>query len=183
MWPITGSMAERRRSSRLMMPKTPRFCSGDEGGALVVRVMTAVTLVDIAAVDFAVCEFLSLLDDLAQGMPVVWVVRQRPGVQHEPAARRAGVGGDNRNLDVELVGRTGLALADAFGLGGLEGIQLPAALALLLGSDLGGAQGGRTLPRCPRGLRSCCRCHGSAGPDACAGCAVLDGIPIFQAIS
>jgi hypothetical protein len=25
MWPITGSMAERRRSSRLMAPKTPRF--------------------------------------------------------------------------------------------------------------------------------------------------------------
>ena len=26
MWPITGSMADRRRSSRLMAPKTPRFC-------------------------------------------------------------------------------------------------------------------------------------------------------------
>ncbi len=25
MWPITASMAERRRSSRLMRPKTPRF--------------------------------------------------------------------------------------------------------------------------------------------------------------
>ena len=24
-WPMTASMAERRRSSRLMMPKTPRF--------------------------------------------------------------------------------------------------------------------------------------------------------------
>src|SRR5260370_3396024 len=102
--------------------------------------MTAVTLVDIAALDLAACEFLSILDDLAQGMPVVWVVRQRPGVQHELAARRAGVGGDDRNLDAELVGGTGLALADAFGLGGMEGIQLPAALALLLGSDLGGAR-------------------------------------------
>jgi hypothetical protein len=61
-------------------------------------------------------------------------------VQHELAARRAGVGGDDRNLDAELVGGTGLALADAFGLGGMEGIQLPAALALLLGSDLGGAR-------------------------------------------
>src|ERR1700736_3241839 len=113
--------------------------SGDEDAARVVRVMTAVTLVDIAALDLAACEFLSILDDLAQGMPVVWVVRQRLGVQHELAARGAGVGGYNRNLDAELVGRTGLALADAFGLGGMEGIQLPAALALLLGSDLGGA--------------------------------------------
>src|ERR1700738_5635956 len=148
MWPITGSMAERRRSSRLMMPKTPRFCSGDEDAARVLRVMTAVTLVDIAALDLAACEFLSLLDDLAQGMPVVWVVRQRLGVQHELAARRAGVGGDDRNLDAELVGRTGLAFADAFGLGGMEGIQLPAALALLLGSYLGGTrqrQGKRRL--------------------------------------
>src|SRR5260370_7697831 len=102
--------------------------------------MTAVTLVDIAALDLAACEFLSILDDLAQGMPVVWVVRQRPGVQHELAARRAGVGGDDRNLDAELVGGTGLALADAFGLRSMEGIQLPAALALLLGSDLGGAR-------------------------------------------
>jgi hypothetical protein len=110
--------------------------------------MTAVTLVDIAALDLAACEFLGLLDDLAQGMPVVWVVRQRLGVQHELAARRAGVGGDDRNLDAELVGRTGLAFADAFGLRGMEGIQLPAALALLLGPDLGGArqrQGKRRL--------------------------------------
>jgi hypothetical protein len=105
-------------------------------GARVLRIMTAVTPVDIAALDLAAGEFLSLLDDLAQGMPVVWVVRQRLGVQHELAARRAGAGGgDDRNLDAELVGRTGLALADAFGLGGMEGIQLPAALALLLGSD------------------------------------------------
>lgn len=69
-------------------------------------------------------------------------------MQHELAARGAGVSGDNRNLDAELVGRTGLALADAFGLGRMEGIQLPAALALLLGSDLGGArqrQGKRRL--------------------------------------
>jgi hypothetical protein len=61
-------------------------------------------------------------------------------VQHELAARERGdIGGDDRDLDAELVGRAGLAFADALDLGGMEGIQLPAALALLLGADLGGA--------------------------------------------
>jgi hypothetical protein len=36
--------------------------------------------------------------------------------------------------------RAGLALADAFDLGGVEGIELPPALALLLGTDLLGAR-------------------------------------------
>src|ERR1039458_5387825 len=61
-------------------------------------------------------------------------------MQHELAARGAGVGGDDRDLDAELVGRAGFALADTLGFGGMEGIQLPAALALLLGADLGGAR-------------------------------------------
>ena len=50
-------------------------------------------------------------------------------MQHELAARSAGVGGDDRDLDAELVRRAGLALADALGLGGMEGIQFPATLA------------------------------------------------------
>ena len=60
-------------------------------------------------------------------------------MQHKLTARCAAVGGDDRDLDAELVGRAGLALADALGLRGMEGIQLPAALALLLGADLGGS--------------------------------------------
>jgi hypothetical protein len=40
-----------------------------------------------------------------------------------PAAR-------SRDLDAELVGRAGFAFADAFGLRGVEGIELPATLAL-----------------------------------------------------
>src|SRR6202158_3833468 len=63
-------------------------------------------------------------------------------------ARGAGVAGDDRDLDAELVRRAGLALADALGLRGMEGIELPSTLALLLGSDLGGArqrQGKRRL--------------------------------------
>ena len=56
------------------------------------------------------------------------------------AAGGAGVGGDDGDLDAELVGRAGLAFADAFGLGSMEGIELPAALALPLGPDLTGAR-------------------------------------------
>ena len=60
-------------------------------------------------------------------------------MEHELAARRAGVGGGDRGFDAELVRCAGLALADAFDLVGMEGIELPAALALLLGADLLGA--------------------------------------------
>jgi hypothetical protein len=69
-------------------------------------------------------------------MAVVRNARQRFGMQHELATRRPVIGGGDRCLDAELIGRAGLALADAFHLRGMEGIQLSAALALLLGADL-----------------------------------------------
>src|ERR1700682_5829427 len=72
-------------------------------------------------------------------MPVIGVAGQRFGVQHELASWRSGVGADDRDLDAELVGRARLALADAFDLGRVEGIELPAALALPLGANLLGA--------------------------------------------
>jgi hypothetical protein len=68
----------------------------------------------------------------AQGVTVVGIARQCLGLQHELAARGTGVGGDDRNLDAELVGRAGLAFANALDLRGVEGIELPAALALAL---------------------------------------------------
>jgi hypothetical protein len=43
--------------------------SRDENAARVLRVMTAVPLVDIAALDLAACEFLGLIDDLTQICP------------------------------------------------------------------------------------------------------------------
>jgi len=43
-------------------------------------------------------------------------------------------------LDAELVGRAGLAFANALDLRGVEGIELPAALALPLRADLGGSR-------------------------------------------
>ena len=151
--------------------------AGDEDAARIWRVVAAVSLVDIGALDLAAGEPLGVLDDGAQGVTVVRIARQRLGVQHELAARGAGVGGDDRGLDAELVGRAGLALADALDLGSVEGIELPAALALLLGADLAGARE-RALERrldVGRGRRSCGGCRGSAGRAGCAGGAARDG--------
>jgi hypothetical protein len=68
-------------------------------------------------------------------------------VQHELAAGCTGIGGDDRGLDPELIGRAGLALADALDLGSMERIQLPAALALLLVTYLAGSRE-RRLEHC-----------------------------------
>lgn len=49
-------------------------------------------------------------------MAVVGIARQRGGMQHEPAARRADIGDGDRDLHPELVGSAGLALGDALDL-------------------------------------------------------------------
>ncbi len=64
------------------------------------------------------------------------------GVEHELAAGRDGVGRGDRDLAAKLIRLVGLALGDALDLGRVQRIELPAALALLLGAHLGGpAQG------------------------------------------
>ena len=102
--------------------------------------MTAIALVDIGPLDCATGELLGGVDDAAERMSVVGTSRQRLGVEHKLAAGSAGICGDDRGLDAEFVGRAGFALADAFDLGRVEGIELPPALALLLGTDLLGAR-------------------------------------------
>jgi len=59
-------------------------------------------------------------------------------MKDELAALAAFVGGGDRDLDAELVGRAGLSFADALGLRGVPRILLPAALALLLAAGLRG---------------------------------------------
>jgi hypothetical protein len=103
---------------------------GDEDAVWVRRVMAPVSFVDIGTLDLAAGEPLGVLDRGSQGVPIVRIAGQRLGVQYELAARGAGIGGDNRSLNAELIGRAGVAFADAFDLWGMEGIQLPAALAL-----------------------------------------------------
>src|SRR5215831_10954393 len=113
-----------------MRPKTPRFCG----------VVAAVSLIDIGALDVAAGEPLSGFDDGAQRMAVIRITGQCPGVQHELATRRPGIGGDDGSLHTELVRRVGLALTDALHLWSVERIQFPTALALLLRADLIGAR-------------------------------------------
>lgn len=61
--------------------------SRDEDSAWILRIVSAVPLVDIGALDLALGEFLGLVDDVAQGVPVVRVAGQRLGMQHELTAR------------------------------------------------------------------------------------------------
>ena len=74
----------------------------------------------------------------SRGVTVVRVIGQRPGVQHEQATGSTAVVGDDRGFDTELVRRGCFALADALHLRGVEGMELPAARALLLRADLRG---------------------------------------------
>ena len=61
MWPITDSMAERRRISRLMAPKTPRFLARDEDAARAWRIAAAIPLVDKGALDRSAAGLCNLL--------------------------------------------------------------------------------------------------------------------------
>src|SRR5438132_2208535 len=102
--------------------------------------VAAVSLVDIGTLDLAAGKPLSGFDDGAQRVAVIRIAGQRPGMQHELTTRCPRIGGDDGSLHTELVRGAGLALADALHLRSVEGIQLPAALALLLRTDLVGAR-------------------------------------------
>src|SRR5437763_14471858 len=97
--------------------------------------VAAVSLVDIGTLDLAAGEPLSGFDDGAQRVAVIRIAGQRPGVQNKLATRCPGISGDDGSFHTEFVRRAGLASADALHLRS-EGIQLPAALALLLRADL-----------------------------------------------
>jgi hypothetical protein len=114
---------------------------------------------------------LSGIDD---GSERVTVARQRLCMEYEVAARGAAVTGNDRALDAELaelVGRAGFALADAFDLGCVKGIELPSALAPLLRANAG------ELPfECHLQLRlSCDLTADVAAPAACDAGAIADG--------
>src|SRR6516162_4229583 len=142
-------MAERRVSSRLMRPKTPRFWPEMKTRRGFGGIVAAVSLVDIGTLDLAAGEPLSGFDDGAQRVAVIRIAGQRPDVQNKLATRCPGIGGDDGSFHTEFVRRAGLALADALHLRSVEGIQLPAALELLLraGSDRHARVARRIPPR------------------------------------
>lgn len=100
--------------------------------------MTAIPLFHINPLNGAPSELLGVVDDGTQCVAIVGITRQRRGVQHELAAWGTAVGRHDRSFDAELQGRAGLALANEFALRSVEGVELPATLALLLRADLSG---------------------------------------------
>src|SRR5258705_4028804 len=102
------------------------------------RVVAAVSLVDIGPLDRTAGECLGAVNDVPQGVTVVRVIGHCPGVQHEQATGSPAIVGDDGGLHSELVRHGGRSFADALHLRGMERIKLPAALALLLRADLRG---------------------------------------------
>src|SRR5688500_6500852 len=68
-------------------------------------------------------------------MPVIRIAGQRFDMRHELPAPAAPERRRDAHLDAELVGLVGLALADALDLGGVQAVDLAAALALALVLD------------------------------------------------
>lgn len=101
--------------------------AGCEDPYRVGRVVADISLVDIGPFDLAAGQGHGLVEHVPQGVAVVRIAGQGLGVENELTALAPRVGGGDRDLDAELVRRPGLALADALGLRGMPGIELPAA--------------------------------------------------------
>ncbi len=118
------------------------FLSGFEDPVRPRHVVATVALVDIDALDLAPGEGLGLLDDPLQGVAVEGIPGERGGVEDELATLATLVGRGDRDLDAELVGLGSLAFGGAFDFGGVPGVELPAALTLLLAADPAGLDEG-----------------------------------------
>ena len=90
MCPITASIAERRRSSRLMRIKDATLLAGDEDAVRIGGVVAAIALVDIGALDCATGELLGGVDDAAERMSVVGTSRQSPWRGAQTGRRERG---------------------------------------------------------------------------------------------
>src|SRR3979409_1844614 len=96
--------------------------------------MTAIAGIGVEPLDRGADEFLDPRDHLSQRMAVIGTARQRPHMGDELAALAVLEGGGHADLDAELVRLMGLALADAFHFGGMQAVDLGAALSALLRS-------------------------------------------------
>src|ERR1700704_5478291 len=136
-WPMTGSTADLRRSSRLIFGVTPRFwperktLSLWSGGALWPRYPLSARMRAMVLP----AKRLHVRDHGRQGVTVIWIAGQRLHMGDELAALAVLEGGGNAHLDAELVRPMGLALADAFDFRRMQGIDLRPALMLLLLAD------------------------------------------------
>ena len=144
----------------------PAHLARDPDPELVRVVVAAVALVDVDAPNLDAGQLLHLGDNGAEGVAVVGIAVQRLGVEHELATLGLGHGCGDRDLAAEFVGRPGLAFADALDLGGVQAVELPAALALLLMAHLigPGRAGWRRSGSAPDRPWSCAGCRGLSRP-------------------
>jgi hypothetical protein len=112
--------------------------AGDPDFEPVWIVVAAISLVDMTALKGDAEPFLQTRQHGPQRMPVIRVAVMGLGIQHELAALGLGDGRDDRDLAAELIGRPGLALADAFHFGRVQRINLRSALPLILRLHAGG---------------------------------------------
>src|SRR5713101_6109153 len=95
-------------------------------------IVATIALVAVDATHSNACELFEIGDDGTERVAVIGFAVQRLGVQHELPALGRGDRRDNRDLAAELVGRAGLAFADALHLRRVQRIDLRPALTLLL---------------------------------------------------
>src|ERR1700756_3776596 len=131
-WPITGSTAAHLAADGF---GDPADLAADPDFEPIGIVVAAISLVAVDATHRDTGEGLKIGDDGTERVTVVWIAMQRLGVQHELPALGRGDRGDDRDLAAELVGRPGLAFADALYLWRMQRIDLGSTLTLLLLAD------------------------------------------------
>jgi hypothetical protein len=102
--------------------------AGDEDTTGILRVVAAVSLVDIGPLDRTAGECLGAVNDVPQVVTVVRVIGHRPGVQHEQATGNPAIVGDDGGLHSELVRRGGLAFIRSLMAGALKWPRIDPAL-------------------------------------------------------
>ena len=112
----------------------PARLAADPDPELVRMIVATIALVDVNAARLDAEEPRHLGEDRAERMPVEGVAMLRLGVQHELAALGLGHRRRDAHLAAELIGRSGLAFADALDLRGVQGIDLVAGPAFLPGA-------------------------------------------------
>src|SRR5580692_10462530 len=73
--------------------------AGDEDATGILHVVAAVPLIDIGPLDRTAGECFGAVNDVPQGVTVVRVIGERPGMQHEQTARSAAIVGNDGGLD------------------------------------------------------------------------------------
>lgn len=100
-----------------------------------VQVVVAAIALDVDAPNLEARVLLDVADRGLERMAVEGIAVKRLGVEDELTALGLGDGCGDRDLAAELVGRSRLAFADAFDFRGVQRVDSPPSLALVLEAD------------------------------------------------